>query len=191
MGPSRRRWHSQALKPRAGHLSVKRNLCFPYTSLLRWMRLGHCLRRFHRMLWEARFKFSALLPITCPTSSPNMRKNTAVLRNLCQIITHLEMQHLSLRFESIRRRWRRSTLRKSAGWPRPHGTQIASRESQFSPFSRGFKKHDMVIPMHLMSNTHFTVCFPEGGWAPESVIDSISWRAKAAASRKKASFQHV
>lgn len=38
-----------------------------------------------------------------------------------------------------------------------------------------------------MSNTYFTVCFPEVGWAPESVIDSISWRAKAAASRKKAS----
>ena len=51
--------NGQALKPRAGHLSVKHNLCFPYTSLLRWMRLGHCLRRFHRMLWEARFKFSA------------------------------------------------------------------------------------------------------------------------------------
>ena len=46
----------------------------------------------------------------------------------------------------------------------------------------------MVIPTHLMSNAYFMVCFPEVGLASESVIDSISWRAKAAASRKKLHF---
>ena len=43
----------------------------------------------------------------------------------------------------------------------------------------------MVIPIHLMSKTYFMVCFPEGGWVSESLFDSISLRAKAAASRKK------